>query len=556
MAKHKGKSKAKAGLGLDDELGEPSEPEGSPLRHTCVEVTGFDATYEGSRQATQLLRLVERISTTSGCGVTTVFQDLLRLTRTVYGAHLDLLQRVVDEAHHDVSDTAQRLQVAAAAVPMAKLPAEQEGKYRAFRVMYQEALERTQGDDLGALRQIDERYRQARNYDQTLAELGLAFHVLIDAACCPVCGRATYLDVVGYAYMQGIVSHLGQSGSGQFFTPLNVAYMMALMSGADEVEPQAWDRLRAACRQTYADRPERLAYALGLIDQLVPRPELRRIETSLRSGRPVASEGDGATAEAVVEGAPPCEGDGPEAEACNDGPEAKTHDPFVDGIIALMLGMRRIEQHREAKHCLTIEIIPEVRTQIDPLKMIDPTCGSGVMLLAWAAAIPDYLIPWGCVALYGVDLDPLCTEIARTNAVLYGLDGRTPYIWFDELAEPAAGEAELAQVAAPSSQALLLPATLPAREVQQVREVLAPVLSAPDEAARAEALSELREARREAEQQFLSRQLQLIDDEPGGAGGPAAARTQPRRARQAGAARDSGQQLLPFFVTAPEEAEV
>ena len=94
MAKHKGKSKAKAGLGLDDELGEPSEPEGSPLRHTCVEVTGFDATYEGSRQATQLLRLVERISTTSGCGVTTVFQDLLRLTRTVYGAHLDLLQRV------------------------------------------------------------------------------------------------------------------------------------------------------------------------------------------------------------------------------------------------------------------------------------------------------------------------------------------------------------------------------------------------------------------------------------------------------------------------------
>jgi hypothetical protein len=59
-----------------------------------------------------------------------------------------------------------------------------------------------------------------------------------------------------------------------------------------------------------------------------------------------------------------------------------------------------------------------------PLTVMDPACGSGVMLLAVASALPREFIDQGRLRLVGVDIDWLCVSMARLNLMLYGLSGR------------------------------------------------------------------------------------------------------------------------------------
>lgn len=66
------------------------------------------------------------------------------------------------------------------------------------------------------------------------------------------------------------------------------------------------------------------------------------------------------------------------------------------------------------------------RTPEDPLKVCDPACGSGVMLLAYAAALPWRAVQEGRVAFYGMDIDPCCAHMARLNLWCRGLGGRWP----------------------------------------------------------------------------------------------------------------------------------
>lgn len=57
-----------------------------------------------------------------------------------------------------------------------------------------------------------------------------------------------------------------------------------------------------------------------------------------------------------------------------------------------------------------------------PITMIDPCCGSGVMMLAHASVYPRWAIDYGLVQFYGVDIDPTCVAMARINFMLYGLN--------------------------------------------------------------------------------------------------------------------------------------
>ena len=69
------------------------------------------------------------------------------------------------------------------------------------------------------------------------------------------------------------------------------------------------------------------------------------------------------------------------------------------------------------------EVLPALIPYYEPLKVIDPAVGSGVLLLAHAAGMPRWAVVYGLVQYHGVDLDPLCVKLARLNLRLYGLNG-------------------------------------------------------------------------------------------------------------------------------------
>jgi hypothetical protein len=68
-------------------------------------------------------------------------------------------------------------------------------------------------------------------------------------------------------------------------------------------------------------------------------------------------------------------------------------------------------------------VLPEVIDQIEPVKILDPACGSGRMLLAAAERYPGWMVQAGLVQFFGQDIDPACIAMAQVNCQLYGLRG-------------------------------------------------------------------------------------------------------------------------------------
>jgi len=71
--------------------------------------------------------------------------------------------------------------------------------------------------------------------------------------------------------------------------------------------------------------------------------------------------------------------------------------------------------------------LPEYWTEIaphyEPVDVLDPAIGSGVMMLAAASLFPRWMLYLGLVRFYGQDVDRNCILMARINAKLYGLNG-------------------------------------------------------------------------------------------------------------------------------------
>jgi len=68
-------------------------------------------------------------------------------------------------------------------------------------------------------------------------------------------------------------------------------------------------------------------------------------------------------------------------------------------------------------------LLPLIAPKLEPVVVLDPCVGSGVMLLAAAAASPRWALDLGLIQFYGVDIDPLCCQMAEVNLMLYGLNG-------------------------------------------------------------------------------------------------------------------------------------
>lgn len=65
---------------------------------------------------------------------------------------------------------------------------------------------------------------------------------------------------------------------------------------------------------------------------------------------------------------------------------------------------------------------------VRPITIMDPACGSGIMLLASAVAFPRWAVDCGLVQFFGQDIDATCAAMARINSMLYGLRGaKTPW---------------------------------------------------------------------------------------------------------------------------------
>ncbi len=69
------------------------------------------------------------------------------------------------------------------------------------------------------------------------------------------------------------------------------------------------------------------------------------------------------------------------------------------------------------------KIVPSAIEHYQPVTVLDPCVGSGILLLAHASTLPTWMVQMGLVQYYGCDIDPTCVRMARINCALYGLNG-------------------------------------------------------------------------------------------------------------------------------------
>jgi type I restriction-modification system DNA methylase subunit len=108
--------------------------------------------------------------------------------------------------------------------------------------------------------------------------------------------------------------------------------------------------------------------------------------------------------------------------------ERQVHDrikaalPKCPEAQAMVLAGALLDGER-AEAWLYQHILPLVAPFVEPVTVLDPCVGSGVMLLAAAKMTPRWALDWSLVQFYGQDLDQTCVQMARCNCMLYGLNG-------------------------------------------------------------------------------------------------------------------------------------
>ena len=82
-----------------------------------------------------------------------------------------------------------------------------------------------------------------------------------------------------------------------------------------------------------------------------------------------------------------------------------------------------IQDKDEAWAWYVERVLPLAIEFYDPVTVMDCCCGSGVMFLAAASCLPQWMVQLGLVQFYGMDIDETCVKMARLNCYLYGLNG-------------------------------------------------------------------------------------------------------------------------------------
>jgi hypothetical protein len=122
--------------------------------------------------------------------------------------------------------------------------------------------------------------------------------------------------------------------------------------------------------------------------------------------------------------------------------------------------MFKEEEGDQAFEWFVTRVVPPALPFYKPITVYDPCVGTGRLLLAAAATYSPWMVRLGLVQFFGADIDQMMVNVARSNMLLYGLNGSS---------------LRYAQALAPSEPEALARAYRledgPARAVQSVQKV-------------------------------------------------------------------------------------
>lgn len=130
---------------------------------------------------------------------------------------------------------------------------------------------------------------------------------------------------------------------------------------------------------------------------------------------------------------------------------ALNHPQNLYGSVALLMWRVAEDLPEPARQVYFLKhVVPAAQPFIEPIRLCDPACGSGRLLLAAAAHVPHWANLAGIVTYTGMDNDGLCVTMAQFMAGVYGLNsiGAETTVAFDEARQARAGTRPEAPAAA------------------------------------------------------------------------------------------------------------